>query len=106
MSLQMMVLIVLVAWRLASLMVNETGPGNIFLKLRQRFGIEHDDDGNPAGVPDTLMAGMFSCLWCMGVWTSGVAYVIWRYVPILSYIVAASAALVLFDSFLRWLDRD
>jgi len=58
----------LATWRIASLLVNETGPGNMFLKLRERVGIRHDSSGNVAAIQDGFLAGVFSCVWCCSVW--------------------------------------
>jgi len=58
----------LATWRIASLLVNEQGPGNVFRRLRSAVGIEHDQDGNVTIIPDGFLAGIFSCVWCASVW--------------------------------------
>lgn len=55
-------------WRVASMFVTETGPGEMFLKLRARIGITHDDAKQPIIVPDGFFPGIFSCVWCCSVW--------------------------------------
>lgn len=60
----------LATWRVASLFVNEAGPGNVFLRIRQWAGIEHDDDGNKTIIPDTFFAGVLSCVWCASLWAA------------------------------------
>lgn len=58
----------LAIWRIASLFVNETGPGKIFLKLRKGVGLVHDEQGQVYQIPDTFFAGIFSCTWCLSPW--------------------------------------
>lgn len=66
----MMPLIVygMAAWRVASMLVSESGPWDIFLKLRERAGIIHDDEGKALVIPDGFFPGIFSCIWCCSVW--------------------------------------
>lgn len=58
----------LATWRVSSLLVNEKGPFDIFLRLRGAVGIEHDPDGNKTIIPDGVLPGIFSCVWCASVW--------------------------------------
>lgn len=61
----------LATWRTASLFVNEAGPGNVFLHIRELAGIEHDDTGKVAIIPDGFFAGLLSCVWCASLWAGG-----------------------------------
>jgi hypothetical protein len=61
----------LATWRVASLFVNERGPGDVFLRLRRWAGIEHDDSGLKTIIPDNFVAGLLSCVWCCSVWVGG-----------------------------------
>lgn len=45
-------LISLAVWRVTSLLVNESGPFQVFERLRQSFN------------------GPFNCFWCMSIWIS------------------------------------
>lgn len=59
----------LATWRIASLIVNETGPGRVFQHFREKVaGIQHDEDGEPFGIPETFLGGLFGCVWCVSVW--------------------------------------
>jgi hypothetical protein len=58
-------------WRLSSLIVQEKGPFNIFVKIRKLAKIEHDDTGEVVSSPDTFWGGLLSCVWCSSVWISG-----------------------------------
>ena len=85
----------LATWRLASLLVNEAGPGGVFLRLREWLGIEHDATGRPNIWAGDGLPALFSCVWCMSVWMAGLAYLIWWLSPILAYILAVSAVAIL-----------
>ena len=67
----------LAIWRISSLFVNEAGPGNIFLKLRERVGIQFDGDM----VPETFIAGVLSCVWCFSIWASFFLTIFWLISP-------------------------
>ena len=56
------------AWRIASLLVREQGPWRMFVWIRERAGIQHDDKGTPWLIPDNVLAGILSCTWCASVW--------------------------------------
>lgn len=58
----------LATWRISSLLVNEAGPWEIFLRLRRLMGIEHDKGKQKTIIPDGFFAGLFSCIWCMSLW--------------------------------------
>ena len=55
-------------WRLSSLLVNEAGPGDIFVHLREFAGIAHDDQKQKTIIPDGFFSGILSCVWCCSVW--------------------------------------
>jgi len=58
-------------WRVASLFVNEHGPGNIFNRIRELAGIRHDENGQIFMIPETFFAGLLSCVWCASLWVAG-----------------------------------
>lgn len=58
----------LATWRIASLFVNEPGPWDIFLKIREWTGIEHDDDKQKTIIPDRTAANLLACVWCCSLW--------------------------------------
>lgn len=55
-------------WRISSLIVNERGPLDVFIKVREAIGITHDEDGIPTVYPDGFFGGLLSCVWCFSVW--------------------------------------
>lgn len=89
MSLTKFAILALATWRLASLIVRENGPFDVFTRVRAFVGAE--DEGELRG-----FAELFSCVWCMSVWTAMVLYLTLR-VPILAIGLAASAAAVIID---------
>lgn len=58
----------LATWRLSSLLVDERGPWDLFLRFRKLVGIEHDDDGKATIIPDGFFPGVLSCVWCASMW--------------------------------------
>lgn len=54
----------LATWRISSLLVNETGPGDIFVKVREEFGFTHGFDKEILIIPDGFWGDLLSCVWC------------------------------------------
>lgn len=54
----------LATWRISSLLVNETGPGDIFVKLREEFGFTHDSEKHKVIIPEGFWGDLLSCVWC------------------------------------------
>jgi hypothetical protein len=81
---------VLATWRLASLFVSEDGLFNVFRRIRSLTGVSHHDDGTVAQIPDKTLPKLFTCLWCMSLWTAVVVYVLWIYAPFLVWILGLS----------------
>ena len=70
--------VVLAVWRISVFLVYEAGPWRIIHRLREHLGIEHDDAGQPAGIPETMPGSLFGCVWCMALWTTPVVYgILW-----------------------------
>jgi hypothetical protein len=94
------VAIALSAWRLAFMLVNEAGPGNIFAKLRRLVGVRERLSDTPGGkaAPYGLnpLADAFCCIFCMSVWTAALSW-LGLQTPIapVVYILAASGLAIL-----------
>lgn len=88
-------LIGLAGWRLASLLVNEQGPFFIFTKLRDFV------QGGLGPIPKwrIYLMPLFDCIWCMSVWTTLGAYLLWQIEPVSVMIVAAMSITLIMDSF-------
>lgn len=88
-------------WRIASLLVREAGPWNIFITFREWSGIRHDDGGFPMLVPDNVLAQALSCIWCSSLWVAFFFTIFMYFLPLLSLqmatIFAFSTAAILID---------
>ncbi len=91
MTLSDIILIGLGAWRLASLLVQEDGPWDVFVRVR-------DWTGMPLGTG--FFAKLLGCIWCTSVWTGTALYGVWLLVPVLSYLPAIWAVALIVD---RWM---
>lgn len=54
------------AWRLSSLLIEEEGPGLIFVKLRDAAGIYYDEFSQRQA--DNEVGKALLCFWCLSVW--------------------------------------
>lgn len=80
------ILIGLAGWRIASLLVTEDGPYDIFRRIRFLF--------QPIGIVDPRQGffdGLFSCMWCMSVWTTLLMYGLYALEPRAVIVIAAMA---------------
>lgn len=91
----------LATWRLSSMLVREKGPWNMFVRIRARAGIQHEEDGTPYLFPDTTLAGILSCTWCLSMWVAFGWLGLWLIAPLLATKIAAvfaiSAGAILVD---------
>jgi hypothetical protein len=82
-------LLALASWRLASMLIYETGPFAVFDRLRAA--------ANRLGA-----GGVFACIWCMSVWVAGAAVLLYHIAPTMLTItaiwLALSAAIVFIDN--------
>ena len=88
----------LATWRVSSLLVDEAGPFRMFIRLREWVGITHDADDNVAMIPDRLLPGILSCVWCVSIWV-GLFWTLMYFVPYSLYLAlpfALSAAAIKF----------
>ena len=61
------VLAALSCYRLAQLVTLDDGPGDVFLRLRERAGVyQYGDDGRPA----RSMGRLVACPFCIGMWAA------------------------------------
>lgn len=58
----------LATWRITSLLVQETGPYDVFNKFRDLVGIEYNEFSRR--IPTNEFAKMFSCFWCCSIWVA------------------------------------
>ena len=96
----------LAAWRLASMLVDEDGPGGVFARLRHRAGLQSvpvraGDGWQTVTTAANPLAELFACVWCMSVWTA--ALLAWRPLRPLRFSLAGSALAILLHEAMKWL---
>ena len=82
----------LATWRISSLLVNETGPFDVFVKIREVFWIKHKDKA-PYEYPETFFAQLLSCVWCVSVWVGLFVTLAWFFVPSVAFLVCLPLSL-------------
>ena len=91
----------LATWRIANMLVNERGPFELFVRIREIANIQHDEDGFPMIIPDNLLAGILSCVWCCSIWVAFGFVLVSLFFPIFTLkfatIFAISAGAILID---------
>lgn len=91
-------------WRIASLLVRERGPFDVFVRIREKVGILHDDEKEPVGYPETFFGELLSCVWCSSIWVA----LLWGFVILIlplwslkiAMIFAFSTIAIVIDKFL------
>ena len=68
-----LLLIALATWRISSLLVRESGPWDLFSRLREWAKIEYDDMGN---VMNGGRLGALACLECMSIWVGSLFFIL------------------------------
>lgn len=81
MSLIEFVILGLATWRLSALLSKEAGPFDVFKRLREKAGIQHDDNGDVFMVPHHFFAELLSCVWCTSVWVGIFWGLFWILLP-------------------------
>lgn len=72
---------------MSSLLVNEAGPGRVFVKLREATGIEHDETtGRTLHVANDWTP--LYCVWCTSIYVSAVLML----VPLVALVPLAASA--------------
>ena len=87
--------IVLATWRLANMLVNEDGPGRVFVWVRRGLGIVQDDEGKTIGWSDW---SPLYCVWCTSLYTA----ILLLFLPKpVAWVLALSAVACLIDAALE-----
>ena len=81
----------LAVWRISSLLAHESGPFEIFDKLRNRLGVCYNERSEPYGT-NTLARGIL-CIWCNSVWVSVLETVMYLLLPRLTILLSLPLAL-------------
>lgn len=95
-------ILALASWRLANLLVNESGPKNVFGRLRAWVGVETVTALTANGLKTghaarNAVAEGFMCVWCVSVW-SATFFMVSGLIPVWSDIVAFIAKLLAVSS--------
>ncbi len=86
------VLAAFAGWRIASLLVAESGPFDIFVRVRGWAGIR---EGEP--YTDNTLRGALSCVWCASMYTAPLCYAVAEWIvlwPVTLIAVAGIAVLI------------
>ena len=98
------IILILATWRISSLLVDESGPFQMFEALRCWMGIRY----NEYGISYSTMewTGMFTCLWCMSVWIGVIVTILYATIPLYTTIMlmpfALSTGAIIVKGFLDW----
>jgi hypothetical protein len=95
------ILIILATWRIVSFIQGESGPFDVMLKIRSKFGVQHDEDGVACGWPDNLIGGLLRCFWCLSVWVALVVWIISIFVSWFPILFALSAGAILLNEIIK-----
>ncbi len=93
MSVADLLLLGLATWRLTSLLQDERGPYAILARFRERFGVEHDEEGEPVSWPDTEPGRLLRCPLCGSVWVGAGLVGLYAWQPYLGVLLALPFAL-------------
>lgn len=88
-----LIVLAFAVWRVAHLLASESGPFHVFVWLRERIGIGHDEDGEPNMWPHNYFGEMFECVYCLTMNVAIVAAVAWFFFPTPVFYLAIPFAL-------------
>jgi hypothetical protein len=71
-----LILMAVATWRVSSMLVDEAGPADVFIKLRAKIGVSYDAFSQRVGT--NLFSSLFLCVWCMSVWVGTGFYLLFR----------------------------
>lgn len=87
----------LAVWRIAVLLVRERGPWELAIRLRECVGIEHDEDGEPVGIPARMPGGILGCVWCASAWLAFPMLALYQVFPLFVAGIAVAGVAVLIE---------
>lgn len=89
----------LVTWRIASLLVHEAGPFDMFGRLRDATGIAYDEQSQRYG--KNVVAEMLLCLWCTSIWAGWAVALVTGQNDWMLHGLAYSAGAIIIEKWLR-----
>lgn len=96
--LEQAILIGIAAWRITALLSYEQGPFDIFVRFRKFLGFDHTF-GKPISWPDTFLANIISCVWCLGIYSAAAMWGLWQLSQAAVIVIAASSVIIVLE---RW----
>lgn len=100
-------ILIVAAWRLTSLLVNEDGPFDMLARFRKFIGVYYDENSQRQG--KNVIAKAINCAWCCSIWIALFASVFSEYsVNVLSYLLHAlfiSACIIFIDECILLIER-
>jgi len=83
----------LATWRISSLLVQEDGPGDVFMRIRELAGISHDQNKDPLAIPDGFWPNLLSCVWCLSLWMATLIFIAYLVFPKITVTICTPFAL-------------
>jgi hypothetical protein len=89
-------------WRLTTLFISESGPYDVFGRLRDTVGVIYDEHSQPQGTNEVAKA--LTCIWCASVWIGGMVALVqgYRFRAAIVRALAYSAGAIMVD---RWMNN-
>jgi hypothetical protein len=85
-------------WRLSAFIVDDPGPFHIMERIRNLFGITHDD-GTVISWPDTFAGELLRCVRCISLWIAPIVYGLWLLAPPAVIVLAFWGAAAMIQSY-------
>jgi len=83
------IILALATWRISSLLVDEDGPRNIFMKLRSKCGVKYNDLN--LRYADSVLGEYLNCVWCASYVVGAIIITVYLLFPASIYVFAAFA---------------
>lgn len=81
---EIFIIAALATYRWTLMLNNESGPGDIFTRLRTFVGVRYDEHSNPYGL--NWRAEAFICPLCLSVWVSSAVTLLLAFTAVLGHI--------------------
>ena len=86
-----LIILGLATWRVASIIVSEDGPWQLFPRLRSWLGVRFDERSIPYST--TALSGLVICIWCLSPWIGGLFVLGFLLFPFPTILIASPFAL-------------
>lgn len=81
----------LATWRVASILVSEDGPWQLFPRLRSLSGVRYNEQSIPYAT--TTLSSLLICIWCLSPWVAGAFVLAFYFFPFWTILIASPFAL-------------